>query len=125
MQVIEEHRLKFLKEMDAKAIAKALCGLRLIPEPVTNSILQSMSTENANVELLTFLEAKASENQMEAIFKFASEQTDYGRMSEFATNILQKLQQGLYTYIDVCTYTFITHTLSPLLPPSPLTVTLM
>ena len=96
VQVIEEHRQKFLKEMDAKAIAKVLCGQRLIPEPVKNSILQSMSTEDANVELLTFLKAQASENQMEAIFKFASEQTDYGRMSEFATYILQKLQQGLY-----------------------------
>ena len=97
VQVIEEHRQEFLKEMDAKTIAKALWGRHLIPEPVKNSILQSMCTEDANVELLTFLKSQASENQIEAIFKFVSEQTDYGRMSEFATYVLQKLQQGLYT----------------------------
>ena len=97
MQVIEEHCQKFLDEMDANAIAMVLCGRRLIPERVKNSILWSMSTEDANVELLTFLKAQASENQMEAIFKVVSEQTDYGRMSEFATYILKKLQQGLYT----------------------------
>ena len=100
MQVIEEHCQKFFNEMDAKAIAEALCGQRLIPEPVKNSILQSLSTQDANVALLTFLKGQASENQTKAILKFASEQIDYGRMSEFATNILQRLQQGLY--INVC-----------------------
>ena len=101
MQVIEEHCREFLNEMDAKAIAEALCVQRLIPEAVKNLIGQAIDTQKANAELLTFLKHKASKNQMKAIFKFASDQTDYGRMSEFATDILQRLQQGLYN-INFC-----------------------
>ena len=103
VQVIKKQAKEFLSEMDAKAIARALHGLSLIPEPVKNSILQSMSTQDANAELLTFLKGQASEDQMKAIFKFASEQTDLGRMSEFAADVLQKLQQGLH--ICICVYT--------------------
>ena len=92
MQVIEEHSQKFLNEMDAKAIAEALCAQRLIPEAVKNLIERAIDTQKANAELLTFLKDKASKKQLKAIFKFASDQTDYGRMSEFATDILQRLQ---------------------------------
>ena len=103
VQVIKKQAKEFLNEMDAQAIAKTLHGMALIPEPVKNSILQSKSTQDANVELLTFLKGQASEGQMKAIFQCASEQTDFGRMSEFAADVLQKLQQGLHTCI--CVYT--------------------
>lgn len=92
VQVIEEHAQKFLSEMDAKAIAKKLYGLSLIPQVVQNCILQpTTSDEDANVELLTFLKAQAGDDQIEKIFKCASEQRDRTRMKAFAADILKKL----------------------------------
>ena len=96
VQVIKKQAKEFLSEMDAKAIARALHGLELIPESVKNSILQSMSTQDANVELLTFLRSQATEDQMKAIFQCASEQTVHGNMSAFAASILKQLPQGQF-----------------------------
>ena len=109
VQVIKKQAQKFLSEMNAQAIAETLCGLDLIPEEVQNSILRSMSAQNGNVGLLNFLKNQASEDQIEEIFKVASEQTDRGKMSKFAADILKELQQGQYRCMqDVCTYTIIT-----------------
>ena len=96
VQVIKKQAKEFLSEMDAQAIARALHGMALIPEPVKNSILQSMSTQDANVELLTFLRSQATEDQMKAIFQCASEQTVHGNMSAFAASILKQLPQGQF-----------------------------
>ena len=67
------------------------------------------STQDTNAELLRFLEHQTSEDQIEVIFEFTSEQIEYGRISEFAADILKKLQQGVYRGMQgVCMYTIIT-----------------
>ena len=95
MQVINENSKRFLEEMNAKAIALILRVLDLIPERIEYHIQHSVSRGDANGHLLTYLKEDATEEQVQGVFKFASE-TVYGRMSEFASNILQTLQQGAH-----------------------------
>ena len=102
MQVLEERSQEFLQEMNSQAIASKLKGLGLIPESVKNSIKQSTCREDANECLLTYLKEDATEKEVRGVFKVASEKTDYGRMSEFAANIQQKLPQGLCRCVYIC-----------------------
>ena len=92
MQVIRKHASKFLTEMDAKAIASELHELDKIPEAVKNLIERAIDTSKANAELLNFLKRQASDDQIEEIFKHASEQTLNARMSRFAADVLEELQ---------------------------------
>ena len=94
VQVVKKNTAAFLEEMNAKAIASKLRLLSWIPESVEYDINNSKSREDANGHLLTFLTEQASESQLQGTFKVASEKTDYGRMSQFAANILQQLQKG-------------------------------
>ena len=92
--VIMDHREDFLKMMCAKDIALSLKVYGHITEPVEHDITHAKSREDANNHLFTFLTEKASDEQVQGTFKFASEKKDYGRMSQFATSILQQIQQG-------------------------------
>ena len=96
MQVIKENSERFLEEMNAKAIALTLRVLDLIPERIEYHIQHSMSRGDANGHLLMYLKVDATEEQVWGVFKVASEKTDYGRMSVFAANFLQMLQQGVH-----------------------------
>ena len=96
MQVIKENIESFLQEMNSKAIALTLNMLHLIPESVKYDIDQSALREDANGHLLTYLMEYAPEELVLGVFKVASEEAGYGRMSEFAANVLQKLQQGMH-----------------------------
>ena len=106
--IIKSHRAQFLSEMSATNIASTLKLYELIPEEVEHDITHAKSREAANGHLLTFLTENATEKQVQGIFKFASEKKDYGRMSQFATTILQQLPQGhllytlLYMSVNVC-----------------------
>ena len=95
MQVINENSKRFLQEMNAKAIALTLRVLDLIPERIEYHIQHSMSRGDANGHLLTYLKEDATEEQVQGVFKVASE-TEYGRMSDFAAKFLQTLQQGAH-----------------------------
>lgn len=102
--IIKANKAQFLSEMSAKDIASTLKLYDLIPDEVEYDITHAKSRGEANGRLLTFLMGQASEEQAQGIFKFASEKKDFGRMSQFATSILQQLQQGhfvvlLYYYI--------------------------
>ena len=96
VQVIKEHREKFLQEMNATAIALQLQVQDLIPESVKCDIDRSKCREDANGHLLTFLLTGAAEIQVQQTLKVASEKTDYGRMRQFAANVLQQLQPGKF-----------------------------
>ena len=96
MKVIENYTKEFLHEMDAKAIALQLEVQGLIPESVKHEIQHSKCKNDANTHLLKFLKEGASEEQLLGTFKVASEETEYGRMSQFAANILQQLQPGQF-----------------------------
>ena len=96
VQVIKEHREEFLQEMNATAIALQVQAQGLIPESVKCDIERSKCREDANGHLLTFLLAGASEIQVLQTLKVASEKIGYGRMSQFAVNILQQLQPGQF-----------------------------
>ena len=104
------HREEFQKMMCAKDIALSLRVYGHITESVEYDITNAKSREDANGHLFTFLTEKASEQQVQGTFKFASEKKDYGRMSQFATTILQQLPQGhsvVFThiyYISECVY---------------------
>ena len=97
--MIKENAQEFLKEMNAKAIAMTLKVLDLIPERVEHQINHSVSKEDANAHLFTFLKEEATEEEVQGVFKVASENVEYGRMSSFAVNIQQKLQTGLCTLL--------------------------
>ena len=96
VQVIKEHVKEFLSEMDAKAIAGTLCVQDYIPPEIKCAISESRSPEHANSCLLEFLQHQADEKQIQGVFQVASAATGYGRMSEFATKLLQKFTQGMY-----------------------------
>ena len=96
MQVVKENSKRFLEEMNAKAIALTLRVLDLIPERIEYHIQHSMSRGDANGHLLTYLKEDATVEQVQSIFKVASEKAGYGRMNEFAANCLQTLQQGAH-----------------------------
>ena len=82
--------------MRATAIALQLEARELIPEYVQHDIHHSKCKKDANTHLLKFLKEGASEEQVLGTFKMASEETEYGRMSQFAANILQQLQPGQF-----------------------------
>ena len=82
--------------MDATAIALQLEVRDLIPESVKHEIHHSKCREDANGHLLTFLMKGASDIQVLQTFKVASDKTKYGRMSQFAVEILQQLQPGQF-----------------------------
>ena len=96
LRVIKDNSKRFLEEMNAKAIALTLYGQDLIPESVKHDIDHSKCREDANVHLLTHLKEDAAEEQVQGVFKVASEKAGYGRMNEFAANFLQMLQQGAH-----------------------------
>ena len=96
VQVIKEHAEEFLSEMDAKAIAGTLCVQDYIPEEVKYYISKSPCLEHANSCLFQFLTKGADDKQIQGVFRVASATTGFGRMSKFATKLLQKLPQGLY-----------------------------
>ena len=96
MQVIKENSERFLQEMNAKAIAFTLNRLQLIPESVKYDIDHSKLREDANGHLLAYLMEDAPEELVLGVFKVAFETAGYRRMSEFAANVLQKLQQGMH-----------------------------
>ena len=96
MQVIKESSKSFLQEMNAKAIALMLFELELIPESVKYDIDHSTLREDANGHLLAYLMDDAPEELVLGVFKVASEEAGYRRMSKFAANVLQKLQQGMH-----------------------------
>ena len=96
VQVIKERRKEFLREMSAKDIALQLKVQGEIPESVEHDINHSKCREDANGHLLTFLLTGASENQVQQTLKVASEKINYGRMSQFASDILQQLQPGQF-----------------------------
>ena len=89
--IIKGRTEEFLSEMSAKDIASTLKLYDLIPEEVEHDITHAKSREAANGHLLTFLTEKATDKQVQGIFKFSSKKKDYGRMSQFATSILQQL----------------------------------
>ena len=95
MQVIKKNSKRFLQEMNAKAIALTLYGQDLIPESVKHDIETSKCREDSNGHLLMYLKEDATEEQVQGVFKVASE-TEYGRMSDFAAKFLQTLQQGAH-----------------------------
>ena len=95
MQVISTRCEKFLAEMNSEAIAAKLFNQELIPERVKRCIMQSMSKEDANNHLLTFLREDASTDQVQGILEVAAEAKGYGRMKAFAARVLQEIQQGL------------------------------
>ena len=95
MKVLEEQSQTFLQEMKSTTIAPTLRALSLIPQEVENIIQHSRSEEAANQCLLTFLKENASEKQVFGVFRSASEKEGFGRMQNFAANILRQLQRGL------------------------------
>ena len=97
---IEEHREDFLKKMNAKEIASKLQVRGLIPESVEHDIKHSKCREDANGCLWTFLLTDASETQVQKTLMFVSEETAYGRMSQFATKLLQQLQPGQFVVVS-------------------------
>ena len=96
VQVVKDYTNEFLQEMDATAIALQLQVQGLIPASVKCDIDRSKCGEDANGHLLTFLLTGASEIQVQQTLKVASEKMDYGRMSQFAANVLQQLQPGQF-----------------------------
>ena len=96
MQVVKDYTDEFLHEMSATAIALQLEARELIPESVKHEIQHSKCEKDANAHLLNFLKEGASEEQVLGTFKVASEETEYGRMSQFAATILQQLQPGQF-----------------------------
>ena len=106
VQVLEEQSQIFLQVMNSTAIVqkKEVRRLGLIPERVIN--IKHTSREDANECLLTFLKEEATEEQVLGVFKVASEERSFGRMSKFAADILQRLQRGLcmfYHSLAACT----------------------
>ena len=95
MQVIRKRCEKFLEEMNGKVIATKLKNMHLIPSRVEGCIMQYVSREDANNQLLTFLREDASADQVLGILKVAAEEKCYGRMNAFANGILKEIQQGL------------------------------
>ena len=96
LQVVKGYTTRFLQEMDAAAIALQLELQDLIPESVKHDIHHSKCLEDANGHLLTFLMKGASDIQVLGTFKVASDKTEYGKMSQFAVEILQQLQPGQF-----------------------------
>ena len=97
--MIKENAQEFLEEMNAKTIAMTLKVLGLIPECVEYHINLSASKEDANAHLLTFLQEGATKEQVQGVFKIASGNVEYGRMSEFAAKIQQNFPTGLCTVL--------------------------
>ena len=96
LQVVNGYTTRFLQEMNAAVIALQLELQDLISESVKHDIQHSKCKKDANGHLLKFLKEGASEEQVLGTFKVASEETEYGRMSQFAANILQQLQPGQF-----------------------------
>ena len=92
MQVLQKNRMRFLQEMNARALVKTLRVMNLIPETVVHSISISTNEEECNNKLLTHLKEDASAEQVLKVFKVASEETAYTKMREFATDVLKRLQ---------------------------------
>lgn len=82
--------------MNSQEIALQLRALDLIPESVEHDILHSSSRGKANAHLLVYLKRDATVKTVQEIFKFATEEASYEKMNAFATNMLRKLQGGLY-----------------------------
>ena len=92
MQVVQKHAKEFLEKMNSKMIAPQLRVLELIPESVEYDILHSKTEGNANANLLKHLKVQANVETMREVFRIASKETGYGKMSAFAAGVLRKLQ---------------------------------
>ena len=92
MQVVQKHAKEFLEKMDSKVIAPQLRVLELIPESVEYDILHSKTEGNANARLLKHLKVQANVETMREVFRIASKETGYGKMSAFAAGMLRELQ---------------------------------
>ena len=92
MQVVQNHAEEFLEKMNCKEIAVQLRALRLIPETVEHEILQSSSRSKANAHLFNYLKEDAKVETVKIIFGIASKETGYGKMNDFAVDMLQELQ---------------------------------
>ena len=92
VQVVQKHAKEFLEKMNSKAIASKLRVLELIPESVESRILQSESKEHANIHLLNHLKEDADDETVKEVFRIASKETGYGKMSAFAAGVLRELQ---------------------------------
>ena len=92
VQVVQEHAEEFLEKMNSKVIAPQLRVLELIPESVECDILHSKTEGNANAHLLKHLKEQANVEMMRKIFRIASKETGFGKMSAFAAGMLKELQ---------------------------------
>ena len=92
MQVVQKHAEEFLEKMNSKVIAPQLRVLELIPESVEYDILHSKTEGNANAHLLKHLKIQANVEMIKKIFRIASKEAGYGRMSTFAASMLKELQ---------------------------------
>ena len=106
MQVIQENSKRFLQEMNATVVALTLSVLDLIPERVKHDIDHSKCSEDANGHLLTYLKKYATEEQVLEVLKVVSEKIEYRKMSEFAANLLHKLEQGTHHSSAVTAYDY-------------------
>ena len=92
VQVVQKHAEEFLEKMNSKVIAPQLRVLELIPESVECDILHLKTEGNANARLLKHLKMQANVETMREVFRIASKETGYGRMSTFAAGVLRELQ---------------------------------
>ena len=92
VQVVQKHAEEFLEKMDSKVIAPQLRVLELIPESVEYDILHSKTEGNANAHLLKHLKVQANVETLREVFRIASKETGYGKMSAFAAGVLRELQ---------------------------------
>ena len=75
--------MRFLQEMNFRAILQRLTVIGLIPADLLHSINICASDEECNNELLTYLKEDASYKELLDIFKVASEETSFWKMREF------------------------------------------
>ena len=87
---------EFLVKMNATAIVETLHTLDLISDYAASDIRQSRSRKDGNNFLLKYMKEEADEKRVRKILTIASKESGYGKMNEFATGLLGKLQWGLY-----------------------------
>ena len=93
-QVIEKDDIakEFLVKMNATAIVATLDTLELISEYAASDIQQSRSRKDGNNCLLKYMKEEADEKKVREILAIAAKERGYGKMNEFATDLLGKLQ---------------------------------
>lgn len=96
VQILEANAKDFLNKMNAEDLAGSLIGLNCLSHAAHRDIQRARSPADANSRLLLYMKQDADKETVLKIFNTAAEQNDHANMKSFATEMLQKLQRGLY-----------------------------